>query len=154
MLASYFVSSATTWLMTLPSALPFSSPITVFMIIPLFLVASTSANLLVRISFTSSALKSYHHSPCKKKYENTYKAYGINCTEFLAYCGKYKVFCYNRYACWHSSCKTAAQKTTCSYGKKRLYYLVASSVNICPRVFPCGNSYSYKVGGQAVLGRQ
>ena len=37
-------SSATVWLMTFPSALPFISAITAFMMAPLFLVARTSAN--------------------------------------------------------------------------------------------------------------
>ena len=37
-------NSATVWLITFPSALPFISAITAFIIAPLFLVASTSAN--------------------------------------------------------------------------------------------------------------
>ena len=40
----YLQSSATTWLMTFPSAFPFISAITFFMIMPLFFVATTSAN--------------------------------------------------------------------------------------------------------------
>ena len=51
----YWQSFPTTWLITLPSALPFNSAITAFMIWPLFLVAITSANCVVRISSTSSA---------------------------------------------------------------------------------------------------
>lgn len=55
----YLHSSATTALMTLPSAFPFSSAITAFMIMPLFFVASTSANFSVNIAFTSSADNSF-----------------------------------------------------------------------------------------------
>ena len=52
----YLQSSATTALITLPSALPFNCGITVFMIIPLFFVAITSAHFSVRNAFTSSSL--------------------------------------------------------------------------------------------------
>lgn len=45
----YFVNSVITSLITLPSALPFRCGITVFMICPLFFVASTSANCSVTI---------------------------------------------------------------------------------------------------------
>lgn len=52
----YLQSSLTTWLITLPSALPFKSEdITAFMICPLFLAAMISANFSVRNTFTSSA---------------------------------------------------------------------------------------------------
>lgn len=44
----YLQNSATTWLMSLPSALPLRSPMTAFMIWPLFLVARTSANFSSR----------------------------------------------------------------------------------------------------------
>ena len=51
----YWQSFATTWLMTLPSAFPFNSGITVFIIKPLFFCAATSANFSVIKASISSA---------------------------------------------------------------------------------------------------